>query len=192
MHCCVQVISRYIEMIAVHFQYHYDVIQMFHNVKIQPSSNKTVNIASTLFTSSPAEWLWIPMKSSDQLKKHCVFQQGLMNKLNFNLCDSAALQGFHKGLVFFWASWFCTKLKHSWLKNVGQGVWLLSPFGRLPTCPGLPLVLFPLKDKYPPIIPVILIIAHWCYHHLMTSHHHLQPSSQSQPQSEASCCMATS
>lgn len=179
-------------MIAVHFQYHYDVIKMFHNVKIQPSSNKTVNIASTLFTSSPAEWLWIPMKSSDQLKKHCVFQQGLMNKLNFNLCDSAALQGFHKGLVFFWASWFCTKLKHSWLKNVGQGVWLLSPFGRLPTCPGLPLVLFPLKDKYPPIIPVILIIAHWCYHHLMTSHHHLQPSSQSQPQSEASCCMATS
>lgn len=94
------------------------------------------------------------------------------NSLHFTLCDSAALQGFHKGVVFFWASWFCTILKHCWLKNVAQGVWLLSPFGCLPTCSGLPSVLFPLKDKYPPIIPVIFIIAHWCYHHPMTSHHH--------------------
>lgn len=165
---------------------------MFHDVKIQPSSNKAVKKASTLFTSSPAGWLWNPMKTSDQLKKHCVFQQGLMNKLNFNPCDSVALQGFHKGFLFLWLAVFRTKLKHSWLKNVGQGVWLLSPFGCLPTCPGLPSVLFPCKDKYPPIIPVILIIAHWCYRHLMTSHHHLQPSSQSRPQSEASCCVATS
>lgn len=52
---CPKVVSRHIQRIAVHLQCQHYVRQMFRGVKTQPSSNKSVNIASVLFIRKPIQ-----------------------------------------------------------------------------------------------------------------------------------------